>query len=166
MKIGAFSSLIAACAFSTAAAPAWADCKQELAQLQGQIQDEGAGEISKDGSLAPLEGDDTSENSSSGAAVGTSPETTSSSNQTSLGTDDGEIAKDGSEVPLNTDTAGIAMSGQDAEAQQDDASAALAEKGPETVSQEVHAALARAADALEAGDEAGCLEAVEEARAL
>ena len=155
MKIRSMSSLIAACAISAAAAPAWADCQQELALLKGEVQPEGEeGAIAKDGSLAPLEQGES-------AAAETSASTADATGQSDPAAADGEVAKDGAEAPLETDLSGIATSGQEAAAQQDE----TAETSP-VLSEDAQAALARAEAALQSGDETGCMEAVEEARSL
>lgn len=123
---------------------AFADCREELAQLSG------GGGISKDGSLAPLE---------SGATPQTGDGTAPAA--------EGEgLAKDGSTEPLQAD-ADVAMSAEDAQAQQQGgetaaAQAAGVEGGGDAAARD--AALARAQAALDAGDEAGCMAALQEAR--
>ncbi|MEF2549426.1 hypothetical protein VQ045_20000 [Aurantimonas sp. E1-2-R+4] len=88
----------------------------------------------------------------------------------------GQIVKDGSTMPLE-DAAGtadtdVAMSAQDVKAQQEGAdTAAAAATGTQaraTASSDpaFTAALEKARTALEQGDEAACLTAVEEARAI
>ncbi|SMO85573.1 hypothetical protein SAMN06265221_11461 [Paracoccus laeviglucosivorans] len=116
-----------------------ADCAADLAALEGG---NGADGISKDGSLAPLQQAD-------GSSV-----------------TDG-ISKDGTTAPLEDagGDSGQAMSGQDVQAQQDGqptaAGQAQAESGPDARA----AALKDARTALDAGDEAACMEAVAKAKA-
>lgn len=157
MKIGAIGCLVAACTIGAAAAPAWADCQEELAQLQGEVQPEGGG-ISKDGSLAPLEESSTAAEAPATATDGAGGADTANA--------EGTVVKDGSETPLETDLSGIATSGQEAAAQQDEAAPGQTGDSSAAMSPEAEAALERATAALQAGDEAGCMEAVEEARSL
>jgi len=121
-----------------------ADCKEELTTLTG---------VAKDGSLAPLQAAPTPQTSGGTTAPATGSE---------------GVAKDGSQIPLGTD-ANVAMSAEDAQAQQ---------KGGKTAAEQAagspgggsasarEEALSRAQAALDSGDEAGCMKAVEEARAL
>ena len=142
---------VAALALSVAAASA--DCAADLAQMG-----HGSGEgISKDGSLAPLQsaGEGTPQTGGDAAGGGTE-------------TGEGEVAKDGSAAPLEAD-AQVATSGQDAQAQQaggDTAAAQAAGSGGSGHGDDMQAALDRAQAALDAGDEAGCMAALEEARGL
>lgn len=128
---------------------AWADCAEELAQLE-----EG---VSKDGSMAPLqeEGAATPQTGGDMAAGGGE-----------AATGEGEVAKTGETEPLEADPS-LATSGQDAQAQS---------AGGETAAEQAEGstggdggpaeALARARAALDAGDEAGCMAAVEEAKSM
>jgi hypothetical protein len=127
------------------AGAALADCREDLARMQGGI--------AKDGSLAPL----------SESAADATPQTGGGGNAAEP-TDQGEaIAKDGSEEPLEMDTS-LATSAQDAQAQQaGGATAAAQAEGVEGDMTGRDAALARAEAALAAGDEAGCLDALEAA---
>ncbi|HDZ73559.1 MAG TPA: hypothetical protein ENH55_12470 [Aurantimonas coralicida] len=89
----------------------------------------------------------------------------------------GQIVKDGSTMPLE-DAAGtadtdVAMSAQDVKAQQEGANTAAAAAAAGTQARATAssdpaftAALEKARTALEQGDEAACLTAVEEARAI
>ncbi|GHG18000.1 hypothetical protein GCM10017322_13610 [Paracoccus aerius] len=156
---------------------AQADCAAELARLTGgETASEG---ISKDGSLAPLEG------SSDGAsATDSATETAADAGMNSAApaasgeasADAEGIAKDGSHAPLEGDSgqqAGIAMSGADAQAQQEgqptateQATAAATNGGSTEASsdastREAHIQAAR--DALAAGDEDTCMKAVQAA---
>lgn len=221
------TSVIAICTGLGLAGPAMADCQAELAELTGGTGMDSGGGIAKDGSMAPLEGADSSgsdtmtesgstdmadsgsgdmagsgsgssgsddqiakdgslaplENADGGAAdtsgsgstdmadgssgdmagSGSSDMSDSSSTETAdsgSGTGDGDnqIVKDGDTAPLEADTDSIATSGQDASEQQDGSSG--------DTSQEFEDAIATAQAALDAGDEAACMEAVEEARSL
>jgi hypothetical protein len=137
--------VLAGCMVFAGAAAAQADCAGEIAKLSGH-----GGGISKDGSLAPLEGAGTD---SAGAAEQAAP------------SPDGAIAKDGGDMPLEGTggaTQGAAMSQQDAEAQQQGGSTAA--EAAAAASGGGGDALQRAQAALAAGDEAGCMQAVEEAR--
>jgi hypothetical protein len=143
--------LLAAAALGMTATAASADCAAEIEALS-----EG---VSKDGSMAPLAAPATPQTGESTAAAG------------SAGSADaeGEIAKEGSTAPLEADPS-VATSAEDAQAQS---------QGGETAAQQAQGAaggegggtmraeaLARAQTALDAGDEAGCMEAVEEAKGL
>ena len=136
-----------------------ADCAEDLAALKAQSGAHAG--ISKDGSLAPLQ-----ENSEADPGAGTGEgATTAGTAGTASSKADGKIAKDGSVAPLQEGVSGggsagdVAVSGQDAQRQQEEAAADTATGEPET-------ALQRAQAALDAGDEAGCREAVKEARGL
>ena len=125
-------------------ATASADCREEIAQLSGGI--------SKDGSLAPLQ---------------TSPEnaTPQTGGDASAPAASDGLAKDGSAEPMGADP-NLATSPQDTQAQQQGgetaaAQAAGASGGGDISSRD--AALARAQAALDAGDEAACMTAVQEA---
>ena len=77
------------------------------------------------------------------------------------------MAKDGSATPLATDP-GIATSAQDVEAQQQGGATAAEQAMGEAGSAEGgrDAAIAEAEAALAAGDEAGCMTAVEAAKGM
>ncbi|MGR3270387.1 hypothetical protein DU478_17750 [Thalassococcus profundi] len=213
------TSVIAICTGLGLAGPAMADCQAELAELTGGTGMDSGGGIAKDGSMAPLEGADSSgsdtmtesgsgdmagsgsgssgsddqiakdgslaplENADGAAADtsgsgstdmadgssgdmaggGSSDMSESSSTETAAsgsdtGDGDNQIVKDGDTAPLEADTDTIATSGQDASEQQDGSSG--------DTSQEFEDAIATAQAALDAGDEAACMEAVEEARSL
>jgi hypothetical protein len=138
-----FPAALAAAALAAGAAAA--DCRAELDQL--------AGGISKDGSLAPLAGSAT-------------PQTGGGEADPASGGGEG-IAKDATEQPLGTDPA-LATSAEDAQAQQQGgATAAEQAMGAGGAAPDGRAdAIARAEAALAAGDEAGCMAAVEEAKGL
>jgi len=125
------------------ATAAQADCREELAQLGG-----GA----KDGSAAPLQ-EGTNATPQVGGE-GTAPA-------------HGEaMATDGAETPLGTDP-GLATSEQDVAAQQaGGATAAEQAAGAGAGDGSRAAVLARAEAALAAGDEAGCMAAVEEMKGM
>jgi hypothetical protein len=140
--------MIATAACLTFATAASADCAAEIAALG----------MAKDGSTAPLAPAATLQTGGDAAATTTTP-----------GATEGKVAKDGSTAPLGTDPA-LATSAGDAQAQsQGGATAAEQAQGAEggdgagTMRAE---ALARAQTALDAGDEAACLQAVEEAKGL
>jgi hypothetical protein len=137
----------AAC-FTLAAGTALADCAADVAELgQGVV---------KDGSTAPLAAPATPQTGGDVATTASPPATA-----------DGEVAKDGSMAPLGTDPA-IATSAGDAQAQsQGGATAAEQAQGAAEGAGTMRAeALARAQVALDAGDEAACMEAVKEATGL
>ncbi len=175
MKI--YMGLLAACAAGAlTASAAQADCAAELAALEsGATSTPSAEGISKDGSLAPLQSateqeavpgqDPPAEPDSAPAAMAEAP------SDATAGTDDGAtsdaegVAKDGSQAPLETD-ANQAMSGQDAQAQQEGKPTAAETAQAGAASGDRDAAIQKARDALAAGDEAACLEAVAEAAKL
>ena len=136
--------LSAAAALAFGAPAAFADCSAELAQLRGSV--------AKDGSLAPLQ--TPSDATQQGAEAGT---------EGAAGAEG--IAKDGSLAPLAADP-NVATSGEDAQAQSQGGATAAAQAAGEagTAPPAREDALARAQAALDAGDEAGCLAAVEEAK--
>lgn len=140
--------LLPLAAFMTMAGGAYADCREDLAQMQPGV--------SKDGSRAPL-------------AEGTGGTPQTSDNQPATGMGDasasGEgVAKDGTQMPLATDP-GVATSADDAQAQQQGggtaAEVAGGEAGEPTSAASV---LEEAQAALDRGDEAACLEALERAK--
>jgi hypothetical protein len=138
----------AAAALLFGASAAWADCAEELAQLQ-----EG---VSKTGAMAPLaESAPATPQTGGGAAAGGES-----------ATGDGEIAKTGDTAPLEANP-DVATSAQDAQAQSAGGETAAAQaEGAEGDGASRAEALARAQAALDAGDEAGCMAAVEEAKAM
>ena len=123
-----------------------ADCREELAALTGG----GA----KDGSMAPLSGE-----------AGATPQT--GGDGTAAEAPAEGVAKDGSETPLATDPS-IATSPQDVEAQQQGGATAAEQAMGEAGAAEGgrDAAIAKAETALAAGDEAGCMAAVEAAKGM
>ncbi|WP_203565898.1 hypothetical protein [Aurantimonas aggregata] len=202
--------------FALPISAASADCREEIAQLQDSdvtasisgAADSGpaegtttnfetgagvdtSGGVSKDGSTAPLETDNsttaggsTAPTGGAGAAAATAGATTpaggtgtaaGASQQADAGGQAGEIAKDGSNMPLE-DAASeeTAMSGQDAQSQQAGAdTAASGQAGASTMANAAgnedggfQDAIDRAEAALAAGDEAACMTAVEEAKGL
>jgi hypothetical protein len=139
--------MLATAALVVSASAAVADCEAELAQLSGGV--------AKDGTMAPLSGEATAtpQTGEGAAAEATAGE---------------GIAKDGSETPLTADP-GIATSAQDVEAQQQGGATAAEQAMGEAGGAELEgrdAAIARAHEALAAGDEAGCMSAVEEAKGM
>ena len=127
---------------------AWADCAEELAQLN-----EG---VSKTGAMAPLQEPGSATPQTGGAATGGD----------AAATGEGEVAKTGETEPLGTDPS-LATSGQDAQAQSEGgATAAEQAEGAAGGGGGRAEALARAQAALDAGDEAGCMAAVEEAKSM
>lgn len=143
------TAVIAASAIAGLAGPALADCEQELSELRDRLQAEDG--VSKDGSLAPLEGSgsEAPEMDRSGMDSGSDQSTTAEGGN--------KIVKDGDTAPLETDMSNRATSGQQAEAQQQDGASAK-------MSKEAKDALEAAQAALNAGDEEACMEALEKAR--
>ncbi|VDS08087.1 hypothetical protein PARHAE_01268 [Paracoccus haematequi] len=165
------------------AVSAQADCAAELARLtEGGAAAEG---ISKDGSLAPLEGApdaaagsdaaateaaDTAEAAGMNSAAPTPEGAADGAASTdTAGADGGEgIAKDGTHVPLEDASgqqAGVAMSGADAQAQQEGQPTAAEQASGGAMDhsgREAHIQAAR--DALAAGNEDACMEAVKAAQ--
>ena len=139
--------LSAAAGMALSVGAAAADCREELAALTGG----GA----KDGSMAPL----------SGEAGGATPQTGGDGMAAEAPAEG--VAKDGSAMPLATDP-GVATSAQDVEAQQQGgataAEQAMGEAGSAKRGRD--AAIAQAENALAAGDEAGCMTAVEAAKGM
>ncbi len=154
-----YAPLAAGCFALFAATSASADCAADLAELQqdagGAAGAESQGGISKDGSLAPLQTE-----GEGSAAVTT--ETAGADSAAPQEADGEAIAKDGTQAPLEGDDASAgaapAISGQAAQAQQE----GLGTEGGTARAD----AIARAEAALAAGDEEGCMQAVEEARNL
>jgi hypothetical protein len=128
----------AALALGTAAA---ADCREELAALTG---------VAKEGELAPLEG-----------ATGETPQVGGEDTAESPA----EQAGGGAEMPLGADPS-LATSGQDVAAQQEGGATAAEQATGAAAGDDRDAAIARAEAALAAGDEAGCMAAVEEAKGM
>jgi hypothetical protein len=137
-----------AIALLVGATAASADCREELAALEGEG-------IIKDGSTAPLQepGEATPQTGGDAAATSTSGEDAG----------EGEIIKDGSEEPLEMDPA-VATSGQDAQAQSMGGETAAEQAEGGAGGTDRAAALEEARAALEAGDEQGCMEALERAQ--
>lgn len=189
------SILLASCAvFAISTVAATADCADELAAMTGGAASAGVeGGISKDGSMAPLEteaeagaetGIGTTTTTGGATTTATTDGTTTAGRadaeaSSASGDAEGGIAKDGSLAPLEEDagtsstegaSAGVATSAQDAQSQQDggETAAAEAQAASDDASDtpERTAALDRAHAAMEAGDEEGCMAAVEEARGM
>ena len=162
--------------FALMGGQAYAACVDEIARLSpgtttgstvgttGSVSD---GRVSKDGSTAPLQ--------SSSAAAG-QPNATGSANQGGSQGHQG-IAKDGSTMPLANQPGGgntnVATSQQDVQAQQRGgqpaATAGQQNAGARTSgthSPEMMAALDRARTLQQQGNEAGCMQAVQDARRL
>ncbi len=136
----------------------------------------GKAEISKDGSLAPLQSEaDASTAAQNGG--GESTKLTTSADASQPGSSDADasrkVAKDGSAMPMETDS-DTAMSGQDSQAQQDGnqtAASAAAGNGDTSANSQMRSdasqddsPLARAELALAKGDEEACMAAIEEAK--
>jgi hypothetical protein len=143
----------AAC-MTLAAGAASADCAAEIAALGGGV--------AKDGSTAPLAMQATPQTGGDAAAA-------PAAGAEGAAEGEGEVAKDASTAPLATDPA-LATSAEDAQAQSmggataaQQAQGTMEGEGAGTMRAE---ALARAQAALDAGDEAGCMEAVEEAKGM
>ena len=137
--------LTTAAALALGAGAAAADCAEELAQLIGGI--------AKDGSLAPLEG--------------VAAETPQAGGDAATGESSAEgIVKDGTMEPLGA-AENLAALEQDVVAQQEGgATAAEQAAGAPAAGGDRDAAIARAQQALDAGDEAGCVSAIEEAKGM
>jgi hypothetical protein len=138
--------LLPVAALMAMAGGAMADCREDLAQMrQG---------ISKDGSQAPL-------------AEGTSGTPQASDSQPAAEMDGGSgegLAKDGTQMPLAADS-GVATSAQDAQAQQQGGgTAAEVASGAAGEAPPAEGALEEAQAALDRGDEAACLEALDRAK--
>ncbi len=133
--------MAAALIMALGAGAASADCAADMARL-------GHG-ISKDGSMAPLQGSSTPPPASDTGGTAAAPPA------------EGEgIAKDGSETPLGANP-DIATSGQDAQSQSSGGDTAAAQAtGAGEAPQSKEDALAKARAALDAGDEAACNEAL------
>jgi hypothetical protein len=133
-----------------AGAAAHADCRDELAQMQQGI--------AKDGGLAPLA------NVTSSTPQQTDGQQTDAQTVGSQSADEGRVAKDGTQMPMGADP-DVATSADDAQAQQEGgATAAGVASGAATAGDDKAGALEEATSALERGDEAACLEAIERAK--
>ncbi|MCE7027082.1 hypothetical protein [Jiella avicenniae] len=158
--------------------------------------DQQAGQISKDGSLAPLENSGDADKSASASGAGKQDGTSgamsndqspaSAQGMTSNSSESasaGNVSKDGQTMPMASGQGkgepDVAMSGQDAGAQQSGDKTAAASSGQGTGSDDSGSrqmaaasgggydqAIQRAQSALDSGDEAACMAAVEEARAM
>jgi hypothetical protein len=138
------------------AGPALASCADEIAALSAKVAGSGGagaaahgGGISKDGSLAPLQDSSTAASTEANSSTG------------------GKVAKDGSNMPLSGTGEGpsptTAMSDQDAQSQQQGGQTA-AEASQASGNGEMTAALDQARAAEKAGDETGCMKALEKFR--
>lgn len=153
--------------FAMTAVAAQADCAAELARLtEGGAASEG---ISKDGSLAPLEGaPDAAATDAAGTAETADMNGAAPTPDTATAEGGDGIAKDGSLMPLEDASgqqAGVAMSGADAQAQQEGlptAAEQAAGAGAGDSTRDAHIQAAR--DALAAGDENACMAAVQAAQ--
>lgn len=147
---------------------AHADCAADLARFEAGAATAATEGIAKDGSLAPLQGEASVDTTTQAA---TTPEaTTAGTTATGDGSSggDNQIAKDGSTAPLESagdSGADVAMSGQDAQAQQEGQATAAGQAEVESGTDDRATALRDARAALEAGDEAACLEALKRAEA-
>jgi len=154
-----------------------AACRDEIASLSpgtttgpasGTSDAASADRIAKDGGRAPLQSGSAA---SPGGAGGSGPAATGSTGQ---GGAQG-VAKDGSTMPLADNPGGgnrnVATSRQDAQSQQQGGRTAGQAQGAGGTSGGYHspqmmAALDRARTMLQKGDEAGCMQAVQEAKRL
>jgi hypothetical protein len=146
--------LAGAALLALSAGPALGSCADEIAALSAKASGGGTdaaahgGGISKDGSVAPLQ--------DSGAAAGAS----------AGGSTGGRVAKDGTTMPLSGTGDGpsptTAMSDQDTQAQQQGGQTAAATA--QGSAGELMAALDQARAAEQAGDETGCMKAIEKFR--
>jgi hypothetical protein len=140
--------LLPLAALMTMAGGAHADCREDLAQMQAGI--------SKDGAQAPL-----------AEGMGGTPQTSDSQPAAGMGEApaSGEgIAKDGTQTPLATDP-GVATSAQDAQAQQQGGgTAAEVAAGTAGAPDSAASVMEEAQAALDRGDEAACMEALERAK--
>jgi hypothetical protein len=137
--------LTTAAALALGAGVAAADCREELAQLT----------VAKEGAMAPLEG-----------ATGETPQVggDQATGETSAEQGRAAVAGEGATEAL-TDPA-LATSGQDVAAQQEGGATAAEQAAGAPAGGDRDAAIARAQAALDAGDEAGCMAAVEEAKGM
>jgi hypothetical protein len=143
MKRHQLISAVAA-ALLIGATSAAADCREELARLEGGI--------SKDGSLAPLQ-----------SPADATPQAGGAADAEPSAADSGTIAKDGETEPLQTDPS-LATSGQDAQAQSQGGATAAEQAAGAAGGPDRAAAVEQARAALDAGDEAACMEAVKAAK--
>jgi hypothetical protein len=161
---------------SVAASGASADCRQEIASLSpgtttgpaSGMSDAAPGQrIAKDGSTAPLQTGASGSGSSGPATTGSTAQGQASGQ--------GGIAKDGSTMPLATSPGGgntnVATSQQDAQSQQKGGQTAAQAQASGagasgTHSPQMMAALDRARTMLQQGNEAGCMQAVDEAKRM
>ncbi|WP_347137985.1 hypothetical protein [Paracoccus sp. SSK6] len=187
-----YTGLVGAAFLALTGVAAQADCAADLAAMTGG--DHGGG-ISKDGSLAPLEGADSTTSgtaandatASTGAAAdsGTAADTDSAaagdstagasgatsgaaSTDTAAAGDGGGIAKDGTHTPLegaDGQQPGVAMSGADAQAQQEGKPTASEQAAGSAGGSDRDMHIEQARAALAAGDEAACMKHLEEAKA-
>jgi len=138
--------LTATAVLALSAGVATANCEQELAALTGG----GA----KDGAMAPMAGETAATPQTGGDGMAAEAPA------------DG-VVKDGGAMPMAADP-GVATSAQDAQAQQQGGATAAEQAMGEAGGAEDarSAAMAKAQAALGAGDEAGCMAALEEAKAM
>jgi hypothetical protein len=171
-----YSTLILGAALLTfAGSQAGAACRDEIASLSpgtttgsapGTMANTEQGRISKDGTHAPLATGSTSSTGSGSTATGTTGQTQAQ----------GGVSKDGSTMPLANEPGGgnrqVATSQQDVQSQQQGGqTAAAAGRTASTQSSgynspERMAALDRARTMLQQGNEAGCMQAVQDAKRL
>jgi hypothetical protein len=138
--------LATAAALGLGATGAAADCAEELAQLTG---------VAKEGAMAPLEG--TAEETPQVGGDAATGETSAEQGRAA-------VAGEGATEAL-TDP-GLATSEQDVTAQQEGGATAAEQAAGASAGTDRDAAIARAQTALDAGDEAGCMAAVEEAKGM
>ena len=164
MKIVAKAFVLTA-SIALSSSMALADCAQDLAALEAKMGADSHEGIAKDGSLAPLQ-----------KQAGEAYSPTSNDKTATENAQAGEAAADKEPVVAPTDSAtsdpagadsAQAMSGQDAQSQQSGGMTAAQQADEPTgdsssVTSEMHAeALTKARTALEAGDEAACMKALE-----
>ncbi|MCZ0960272.1 hypothetical protein [Paracoccus benzoatiresistens] len=155
---------IAAALLALTTVSAQADCAAELARMTEGGAAAGGG-ISKDGSLAPLEGGDSASGTDASGAGASGTDMAASGTAAAEG---GEgIAKDGSHTPMESaggQQPGVAMSGADAQAQQEGQPTAAEQATGAAAGHSARDAHMKAArDALAAGDEDACMKALQAA---
>jgi hypothetical protein len=168
-------------AVAVLASPAAAACLDEVNALSpgtttGSVSGNAPtmGQVSKDGSMAPLQSSNTQQQGTSTPSPGVQASTADTSNK---GGSQGRpgIAKDGSTMPMATQPGGnanIATSAQDAQAQQrggqvaSNAAGGGAANTSGSRSPQMMAALDRARTMAQQGNESGCTQAVQDARKM
>jgi hypothetical protein len=163
------------------ASPAAAACLDEINALSpgtttGSVSGTAPtmGQVSKDGSTAPLQSANNQQQGTSARTAGVQASTADTSNQSGSKGRPG-IAKDGSTMPMAQQPGGnanIATSAQDAQAQQRGGQVASNAAGGGTASAsgshspQMMAALDRARTMAQQGNESGCMQAVQDAKKM